>query len=600
MANAKTDVVVVGVGWVGGIIAAELTKAGLNVVGLERGSIHGRATKDWDDQKNDELRYAIRYELFQNVANETWTLRHNMQENALPFRQLGSFLPGTGIGGAGVHWNGQTWRFHPSDLTKRTTVVDRYGASAIPAGMTIQDWGITYDELEPYYDKFEYMAGIAGKAGNLKGQQIPGGNVFEGPRSREYPVKPPSPTEVMGLFVDAAKNLGYHPFPGPSANLPTVYKNPDGITRASCNYCGFCERFGCELGAKADPTVTVIPVAMKTGKFKIIDHASAFAIRNDGKTGQSVLYYDAMGIVQEQPADVIVLGAYVFNNVRLLLVSKLGKPYDPVSNTGVVGKNYAYQTGGAGASAWFNDKKFKRYMGAGAFSIVFDDLNGDNFDHSGLGFIGGGSVSIGQSGARPIQSLSVPPGTPAFGRDWKVAIQKYYLSAIGVGAQSESPAYQYHFLDLDPNYRDKFGQPLIRITFDWEPNERAMVAYLGQKIFEVMKAMAPDAAVAAGTGPLSPTAPSIISGGAGALPAHYDTVAYQSTHNTGGAIMGADPSTSVVNNYLQMWDAPNVFVVGACNFPQNAGFNPTGTVGALAYRAAEGILKFHQKGGSLV
>ena len=147
MANKKTDVVIVGVGWVGGIIAAELTKAGLSVVGLERG--HDRSVGDWADD-HDELRYAVRYELFQNTANETWTFRHNMQENALPIRQLGAFLPGTGIGGAGVHWNGQTWRYHPSDLTKYSTIVGRYGQSAIPPGMTIQDWGITYDELEPY------------------------------------------------------------------------------------------------------------------------------------------------------------------------------------------------------------------------------------------------------------------------------------------------------------------------------------------------------------------------------------------------------------------------------------------------------------------
>ncbi len=599
MANKKADVAIVGVGWVGGIIAAELTRAGLDVVGLERGHTQHRGVGYWDDQKHDELRYAVRYELFQNVANETWTLRHNLQENALPIRQLGSFLPGTGLGGAGVHWNGQTWRFHPRDFTIRTSTIQRYGASAIPAGMSIQDWGITYDQLEPYYDTFEYMAGIAGKAGNLKGQQIPGGNVFEGPRSREFPLAPPPDTETNAAFRKAAGDLGYHPFYAPTANLPKAYKNPDGVERGPCTYCGFCERFGCEVGAKADPTVTVIPVALKTGKFKIIDYANAFAIKNDGKNAQSVLYYDSMGRVQEQPADVVVLGAYVFNNARLLLVSKLGKPYDPVANTGSVGKNYAYQTGGGGATAWLSNAEFKRYMGSGANAVAIDDFNADNFDHSGLGFIGGGSVSVGQSGARPIQSLSVPTGVPSFGRDWKAAIKKYYKSVVSIGFQGESPSYQTHFLDLDPNYRDKFGQPLLRITFDWEPNERAMVVYAGQKTLQIMQQMFPNAAKA-GIGPYSPTGPDLVQGGPGSLAAHYDSVAYQSTHNTGGAIMGADPATSVVNNYLQMWDAPNVFVVGACNFPQNAGFNPTGTVGALSYRAAEGILKFHKSGGSLV
>ena len=598
MANKKADVVIVGVGWVGGIMAAELTRAGLDVVGLERGHTQHRGVEYWDDQKHDELRYAVRYELFQNTANETWTLRHNVQETALPIRQLGSFLPGTGLGGAGVHWNGQTWRYHPNDFTKRTSTIERYGGSKIPAGMSIQDWGITYDELEPYYDKFEYMAGIAGKAGNLKGKQIPGGNIFEGPRSREFPVPPPPDTEIEAMFRKASADLGYHPFYAPTANLPKAYKNPDGVERGPCTYCGFCERFGCEVGAKADPTNTVIPVALKTGKFKIIDYANAFTIKHDGKNGQSVLYYDSTGRIQEQPADVIVLGAFVFNNVRLLLASKLGQPYDSVANTGVVGRNYAYQTGGGGATGWFSSREFNRYMGSGANAVAIDDFNADNFDHTGLGFIGGGSISVGQSGARPIQSLSVPPGVPSFGRDWKAAIRKYYKSVVSIGFQGESPSYQSHFLDLDPNYRDKFGQPLLRITFDWEPNERAMVAFAGLKTLQLMQQMIPGA-VQAGTGPLSPTAPDLISGGAGSLPAHYDTVAYQSTHNTGGAIMGADPATSVVNHYLQMWDAPNVFVVGACNFPQNAGFNPTGTVGALAYRAAEGILKYSKTGGSL-
>ncbi|HZQ81937.1 MAG TPA: GMC family oxidoreductase [Gaiellaceae bacterium] len=596
MANKKVDVAIVGAGWVGGIIASELCKQGLEVVALERG--HDRSTAQFQDD-HDELRYAIRNELFQNTANETWSFRHNLSETALPMRQLGAWLPGTGIGGAGVHWNGQTWRFHPRDFTIRTSTIDRYGASAIPANMAIQDWGITYEELEPYYDKFEYMAGIAGKAGNLKGQQIEGGNVFEGPRSREFPVKPPPDTPLMSLFRKATSSLGYHPFTGPTANLPATYKNPDGIERGQCTYCGFCERFGCEVGAKADPTVTVLPVAFKTGKFKIINYANAFKINNDGTSAQSILYYDAMGRIQEQPADVIVLGAFMFNNVRLLLQSKLGTPYDPTTKTGVVGRNFCYQTGGGGATGWFHDEEFKRYMGAGALSCAIDDFNADNFDHTGLGFLGGGSITVGQSGARPIQSLSVPPGVPSFGSEWKAAVQRYYKRVVSVGFQGESPAYSMHYCDLDPNYRDKFGNPLLRLTFDWQPNERAMIAFAGSKTLQIMQEMLPNGTVSKG-GPLSPTSGDIISGGPGALPAHFDTTSYQSTHITGGTIMGADPDTSVVNNYLQMWDANNVFVVGASNFPQNAGFNPTGTVGALAYRAAEGILKFHKTGGSLV
>src|SRR5215469_15274264 len=173
MALPEVDVVIVGVGWVGGIIASELTKAGLNVVGLERG--HDRGIADYQ-VKYDEIRgMGTRSDMFQNTALETWTLRHNPREAALPLRELGSFLPGTGVGGAGVHWSGQTWRFHPRDFTIRSSTVERYGPSFVPDTMSIQDWGITYDQLEPYYDKFEKMAGIAGNAGNLRGQSSPAG-----------------------------------------------------------------------------------------------------------------------------------------------------------------------------------------------------------------------------------------------------------------------------------------------------------------------------------------------------------------------------------------------------------------------------------------
>ena len=178
----------------------------------------------------------------------------------------------------------------------------------IPQGMSIQDWGITYDELEPYYDRFEYMAGIAGKAGNIEGTIQPGGNPFEGPRSREYPVGPMQESYAGSLFRKAAGDLGYHPFPQPSGNLPEAYVNPDGHYRNHCLYCGFCERFGCEVGAKADPNVTVIPAALETGRFELRTGANVVRIVHDGKQGRAVQYYDQAGRLQEQPAD-LILGA---------------------------------------------------------------------------------------------------------------------------------------------------------------------------------------------------------------------------------------------------------------------------------------------------
>ncbi|MFI0423697.1 GMC family oxidoreductase [Spongiactinospora sp. 9N601] len=575
----KVDVVCVGVGWAGGIMAAELAKAGLTVVGLERGGPRG--VEDFA-HGHDELRYAVDRELMQNVAAETWTLRHDVNDRALPIRRLGSFAPAYGVGGSGVSWAGQTWRFNPRDFEIRSRTVARYGAGMIPADMTIQDWGITYDDLEPYYDKFEYMAGISGKAGNIKGAKVPGGNPFEGPRSRDFPLPPLIESYAGSVFREAAAKVGYQPFPGPAGALSKPYTNPDGMSRPGCTYCGFTGHFGCHIGAKSDPTLTVIPTAQKTGRFELRTNAQVIEILHDGGRATGVRYYDASGAVRDQPADVVVLTAFTLNNCRLLLLSKMGEPYDPATGEGVIGRNYCYQSDGAGAMAYFKDKDFKPYMVACGSAIAIDDLNGDNFDHTGLGFIGGGLIKVGSNPTTPINAVLAPPGTPAWGLEWKKAIRKHYAHSLIIGAQGESPAYRGHYLSLDPTYRDAYGLPLVRITFDWEPNERKMVAYLGEKLKEIATAMNPDSFVAGGV-----------------LAEHYDGTQYQSTHNTGGVIMGADPRTSAVNNYLQMWDFPNTFVVGASAFPQNAGYNPTGTVGALAYRAVDGVLRYRDNPGPL-
>jgi gluconate 2-dehydrogenase alpha chain len=199
------DVVTVGVGLTGTILAKELTEAGLKVVGLERGGYRD-THPDFDlPNTHDELKYGQRHDLMQNLSRETLTFRNSVSETALPMRQLGSFLPGEGVGGAAVHWNGQTWRFLPWDFETRSRTIARYGNDALAADCTSQDWGVTYNELEPHFDRFEQIYGICGKAGNLQGQIQSGGNPFEGPRSREYP-NPPSRESYAGfLFTKAAQ-----------------------------------------------------------------------------------------------------------------------------------------------------------------------------------------------------------------------------------------------------------------------------------------------------------------------------------------------------------------------------------------------------------
>jgi gluconate 2-dehydrogenase alpha chain len=133
------DVVIIGLGWTGSILAYELAKAGLDVVAIERGPWRDTATDFAPATTQDELRYAIRLDLFLRPEQDTLTFRNNMSQTALPMRNFSSFLPGNGVGGAGVHWNGQTWRFLPTDFKLRSHLEQRYCKAMLPADMTIQD-----------------------------------------------------------------------------------------------------------------------------------------------------------------------------------------------------------------------------------------------------------------------------------------------------------------------------------------------------------------------------------------------------------------------------------------------------------------------------
>lgn len=564
----KVDVVTVGVGWTGGIVAAELAKAGKKVVGLERGQ--NRGTEDFS-MVHDEYRYAIRYELMQDLSKETVTFRNRREDRALPMRQMGSFLLGEGLGGSGTHWNGMVYRFFPYDFEIKTETDKKYGKDKLSSDYLLQDWGITYDEMEPYFDKFEKTMGLSGEDKNP----------FWGKRSSDFPTPPLKKTPILKKFEKGTKELGYHPYMVPSANVSEVYENPDGATIQACQYCGFCERFGCEYGAKATPEVTVIPTARETGNFDVIFNANVVEVLKEGNKTTGVRYIDTLtGEEFIQPADIVVLTSYMLNNAKLLMVSDIGEQYNPETGKGTLGRNYCYQIGG-GAVGFF-DEQFNTFMGAGALGMTIDDFNADSFDHSDKDFIHGGSISIVQGGNRPIGSNPIPSDVPLWGPEFKKASIENYTRTLSVFTQAASMPHKDNYLALDPTYKDKYGLPLLQLTYNFTDQDRNVSKFLTGKMVEIMESMG--AKKTEGSGELT----------------DYDIVPYQSTHNTGGTVMGADPETSVVNNYLQHWDVENLFVVGAGNFAHNSGYNPTATVGALAYRCAEGIQKYMNQGGMLV
>src|SRR6202158_81887 len=384
MATEKTDVVIIGVGAAGGILAAELGKAGMKVIGLERGP----RLKTADFSPHDELRYFQRQDLRPNVKRQpvTWRPNTNVRANPLPILNYGNQA-----GGGTLHYGTLSWRFHEDDFRARSHTIERYGASAIPADSSLADWPLTYGDLEPFYDRAEYELGVSGKAGNLEGRKNEGGNGFEAPRRREYPLPALLPDQSGILFEAGARNLGYHPFSTPRAILSQPYQG-----RPARTYCGFCQAFGCHVGAKSSTLVTKLPEADATGNFRLITGAMCHRINSDNSgRATGVSYYGPDGSDNTIEADLVILTTFIYDNTRLLLLSKTDRFPDGLANSsGHVGKHIMTHIR-ARVLVAFDDRHINVYMGPSAQKHSIDDFNADNFDHSGLGFIRGAQIYVG-------------------------------------------------------------------------------------------------------------------------------------------------------------------------------------------------------------
>jgi gluconate 2-dehydrogenase alpha chain len=564
------DVVIVGGGWTGLTMAKELTaRTAMSVVVLERGAMHTPAEYAYG---MDEIDYHFRFKMMQNTAEETITHRHSVRDTAQPVRQYGSFLPGTGVGGSGEHWAGLAYRFNPDQFTLRTHLRERHGAN-LPADLAVQDWGVTYDELEPCYWRAEQMMGVGGKAGNLRGQVVAGGNPFEGPRQHEYPLPPLKRSYIATLIADGAAKLGLHPYPAPSALLSEPYKNPDGVARAACVYCGFCERFGCMIGAKAQPTNVLLPVLHNRKTFELRTGTWVRRIVHTAGRATGVRYTDRAGKEFFQPAATVVLSTFTLNNVRLLLLSKIGTPYDPATGKGTLGKNLTHQV--HGRTPVFFDKPLNAYMGNGSLVTRIPDYDGSTLPPGAAGVLRLGAITSLSRGDRPAAYFgTMPLGTTksTWGAEWKAAAVQWYDRGAAIPFNGEHLAWRQNYMDLDPTYTDKFGDPLLRFTLDWtehEHRQREVADAVSREIARAMNVRTDD------------TKPSR---------ARYSVVNYMSTHIQGGAVMGDSPDLSVVNRHLQHWDMPNLLVIGASAFPQNPSQNPTLTAVAMTLWAADALI----------
>jgi gluconate 2-dehydrogenase alpha chain len=574
VAIRKTDIVIVGVGAAGAILAAELAKTGANVIGIERGP----RLNNEDFAGRDELRYFQRQDLRPDPVTQPVTWRPNESTHAVRMNEIDY---GNQAGGGTVHYGALSWRMHEHDFKPRSTTIARYGEKAIPEDAALIDWPVDWAEIEPFYDQAEYDLGISGTAGNVKGQKLAGGNPFEGARSRAYPLPALQKGQADILFETATEKLGYHPFPSPRAILSRDYKG-----RIACSNCGFCQAFGCPFGSKSSTLVNKLPEADATGHFSLITNAMVYRVNTDNSgKATGISYYGPDGSENTIEADVVILTTYIYDNVRLLMLSKTDKYPDGLANSnGMLGRGYMAHIGARIFAAY--DKRYVNvFMGPSNQKHTIDDFNADNFDHSGLDFIRGAQISVSCAAldAGPIgatQAISPPPGMHNWGAAYRDFLSQYFARYTAITAQTENLPYLDQRIDLDPHMKDKYGLPAPRVTYDWRrPNEVARIHFMQKKLQEVGAAMGADKVWLAPLGQGSP-------GG----------------HHMGGTRMGSNPKDSVVNKYGQTWDIPNLFVIGSSTFPSmGCGFNPTLTIQALAYLSADAITnKYLKNPGRLI
>ncbi|HEX8682714.1 MAG TPA: GMC oxidoreductase, partial [Ardenticatenaceae bacterium] len=555
--SGPADVVLVGVGAAGSMLASILARSGLRVVGLEVGP--WRTKRDFVP---DELgsAYYCRGGMGPKFLSETPRWRRN---EGTPTREaaftLGRMM--NSVGGSVIHWGAALRRCHPHHFRYLTHVRESFGEKRLPEGHTLVDWPITYDELEPYYTEIEYHIGVAGDGTT---------NPFV-PRSRPYPLPPVRPFTMGEVFRRATEGMGLHPYPTPVAVNSEPYNGFPAIT-----YCAWSGGFGPFNDERWYPGLTWVPEALGTGNFDLRTHCRVTRVLTDGEGhANGVEYLDAAGNWQVQEARTVILCSYTFENVRLLLLSGDERhPNGLGNNTGQVGKHIMTKMW-SDVSGFFPDIVFNAHTGPAAQMWSLDDFISEDFDSAAHGFIGGAAPNI-ENQRLPIQISreNLPSDLPRWGKPYKDHLREWQHMAA-VRLQPDALSYHANYLDLDPRHRDRsgLGLPVLRITYDLQENEHRVAEFMEGKAEEILREMG---ATKTWRGP------------------RFGGVV--SSHELGGCRMGEDPAGSVVNPDLRVHDTPGLYVFGTAVFPTCHGVNPTLTMWALCMRAAERLVERLQRG----
>ncbi len=549
MALPRVNAVVVGAGAGGGVVACRLAEAGLSVLLLEK----GRWQSPFEERKDDLI----------NQRSSLLGVAYGPDEAKNPrvfvgldgrervvFPRQGEYQANAScVGGGTVSYGAQAWRYMPQDFRMRSV----YGA--VP-GSTLEDWPISYDDLEPYYERAEYEIGVSGDVAP---------NPFKGWRRKPLPMPPMEPkSREYEILKPAALRLGLHPF-----DTPLLINSVPRQGRSACMRIRWCVGFGCETNAKNGTHNTVIPRALATGNAILRTECKAKEILTDARgRATGVAFFDENDRLQQQPADLVVVSCGATESARLLLLSRsrlfpngLGNRYDWVGRN-LTGHTYT------GAVGFFEQVTYDD-IGPGVCISVCD------YNHGTRGFIGGGMLAN-DFIRLPIQLTDQQPaGTPSWGKGHKDFMRRYYRRNILVfGPTQDLPTWDGR-VQLDPKVTDYWGIPVLRISGDNHPRTRETANLQATRAAAWLRE--------AGASIVSERrAGHGISGG---------------QHQSGTCRMGRDPKTSVVDAECRVHDVPNLFVIDAGVHVTNGGFNPVLTIFANAYRASERLVAAWKGGG---
>ena len=532
------DFVVVGSGAAGGVVARELSQAGFSVLVFEQGPRLGAA-----DFEHDEFKYFFLSGITVSPAISPQTFRKTPDSVATQTAGAQPALYARLVGGSSNHYTANFWRFHEIDFNERSVL------GAIP-GTAFADWPITYQELEPYYTKVEWEVGVSGLAY---------ASPFDPPRTKAYPM-PPLPVKSSGVLLErGARKLGLHPFPAPMAIASQPFRG-----RPSCVHCGFCMGFGCEAQAKSSSLYTMIPEAEATGMCEVRSGSYVYHVDTSpqGRT-TGVHYFDAAKRSQFQPARAVVLSANGAETSRLLLNSTSNRfPHGLANSSGMVGKHLMFNQG-ASVHAVF-EHELNEYKSVQVTRILHDFYLSD----PKRGFYGGGGIDARMNPQPAIWAMSQGGDLPRWGADYKARLEAFPRSMVSSGHSTSLPL-ESNSVSIDPKLKDAWGIPAIRVTYKDHPDDLAFARFLQDRSYEIMQA-------------------------AGAQKVWRDSVEENTAgvHLLGTCRMGNDPKSSVVDKYHRTHDVPNLFICDGSSFVTSGRGQPTMTIQALAFRAADHIGQF--------